>query len=377
MKTLMWLIPVLIFVAVVAWKSYKSYKKGLMAVLLELGISVVAAVLAFGVTRLFVNPEKVDIFGLGEKLLGIVPADFVAVSPRYEALIRALPTAVAALLVFSALFGIFRSIGGYICRKLNKKHSWTEKCLVFKGHKWVAVGVGLVTAIFILVIQLVPLGGITTVTSTTVQLVETVLDSQEYAVLTDALHGLAESPALQTVDALGSRKLFCELTKARRGDETFSVGEELLHLADGFTKALPALNAISTDELRQDPQAIRDLPAQLLSTPEMQELTAGMLVSAREDLVSSDAVRILSDLLDVSVDRFGTYIDQLTPDMVHADVTTFCQMAAILAEGGYLPAAGEEFDDAVLDNAQLKTQLRAELDKNSTLAQFFTPEAAE
>lgn len=194
MKTLMWLIPVLIFVAVVAWKSYKSYKKGLMAVLLELGISVVAAVLAFGVTRLFVNPEKVDIFGLGEKLLGIVPADFVAVSPRYEALIRALPTAVAALLVFSALFGIFRSIGGYICRKLNKKHSWTEKCLVFKGHKWVAVGVGLVTAIFILVIQLVPLGGITTVTSTTVQLVETVLDSQEYAVLTDALHGLAESP---------------------------------------------------------------------------------------------------------------------------------------------------------------------------------------
>lgn len=377
MKTLMWLIPALIVVAVIAWKAYKSYKKGLFSALLDLGSCIAGAALAFAITRLLLNPENTDLFGLGEKLLGVVPPEFIATSPRYEALIRALPTAVAALIIFSALFGLLRSVCASILHRLDHKFGWSEKWLCFHGHRFVAVGVGLVTALFLLVMHLVPVGGLSTFASTAVQLVDTVFDAKEYPVLSDTVHGLAESPAVRAVDALGSRKLFCELTTARRGNETFSVGEELLHLAESFTNVLPTLRSFTTDGLGNDPEAIRDLPDQLLSTPEMRELAAGLLVSSREELVSSDAVRILSDLLDVPTDRFNTYLDQLDTESIHGDVTTFCNMAAILAEEGHVPEKGQEFDDAVLEDAALKARVRAELEQNAKLAQIFTPEKAE
>lgn len=377
MKTLMWLLPLLLVVGLLAWRCYKSYKKGLMAVLLELGVDVVSALLAFVLTRILVNPENLDIFGLGEKLLTYVPQEFLQTSPRYEALIRAIPTAVAALIAFSLGFAFLRWLLGLIVFKLDKKWGWDQKYLQFKGQKYVAMGVGLLTALFMLVMHLVPVGGLSVAVSSSVQLVETVVDIQEYAAVLDAVHGLAESPAIRMVDSLGSRKMFCELTKARRNGEAFSAGEEMLHLADAFTKALPALRSVSTEELRRDPESLRGLPDALLATPEMRELAAGVLVSAREELVGSDAIKILSDLLDVSTDRFGAYIDQLQADTLHADVTTFCNMAAILAEGGYLPAEGEVFDDALLEDAQLKARIRAEMDKNAALAQFFAPETSD
>lgn len=371
MKLLMLWIPSCIIFLVIAWRAWKTYKNGLFLALIQLCVTAVSAAFAYLITRKFLNPAEVDVWDLGKKLLTVIPEDFLLFNPTLEAFLIALPTALIALIVFSVLFEILRIIFGRIFTRLNRKHRWSEHCLHFHGSGVIAIVVGVLTAVLTLLMQLVPLGGISTVSHNALRITEKFLPHSASSIVSDALEGLSESPAIRMIDELGCRKMFYSLTTARRGEESFSVGEELLGISEAFTEMIPLLDIAAADDIAFDVQAISTLPETLTKTPQMAQLTIGMIRSMRDQLSQSDAIKILSQLMQVDEQRFADYFAQLTPDALPGDLQTFCDIAALLSEQKLIPKPGEQFDSDALTDQTLLDQVRVEILKNPALAAFF------
>ena len=119
MEIIITIIPILLVIFIIAKEAWQTWKDGLFLALIKLGISLVSAVLAFLLTRLLVNPAWVDLFGLGKLLLSKIPKDFLVVNPHLKDFLKALPTALIALLAFTGLFDLLRLNGNKLLAKLD------------------------------------------------------------------------------------------------------------------------------------------------------------------------------------------------------------------------------------------------------------------
>ena len=369
MKTIMWLAPCCIVLLIVALHTWRIYRKGLVMALVHLGATLLSAVAAFALTRNFLDPATVDIGGLGESLAGLIPPEFHSIHPGFPEFIRALPTALIALIAFPLLFGILRPILNKIASLLCKP--LTSMLPRFPGSGLLAIAVSIVSAILVLMVHLVPLGGISTVASDTLQIAKKVANNEDFTVAADALQGLTESPVVVAIDEMGCRKLFYELTSAKRGEETFSVGEELTHFTGAFSDLIHIFDAIPTDGITMSAENIQALIESLTGSDFVVELTTGLVRSFGEELAGSDAIHIVSQLMDVSENRFQEYFAQISADTLPDDLQTFGDIAAVLSSQSVIPKPGGEFDYAALSDPALMEQVRQIALKNPHITQFF------
>lgn len=369
MKTIMWLAPCCIVLLIVALHTWRIYRQGLAMALVHLGVTILSAAAAFGITRTFLDPATVDIGGLGEMLAGWIPAEFHSIHPGLPEFIRALPTALVALFAFTVLFGILRpilnKIAGLLCKPL------TSILPRFPGSGLLAIVVSIVSAVLVLVIHMVPFGGISTVASDTLQIAKKIANNDSFTVAADAVQGLAESPVVVAIDEMGCRRMFYALTSAKRGDETFSVGEELTHFTGAFSELIHILDVIPTDGVLMSADSIRALVESLSGSEFAMELTAGLVRSFGADLANSDAIHIISQLMDVSEDQFREYFAQISVDTLPSDLQTFGNIAALLSEQSVIPKPNGQFDYAVLSDPGLMEQVRQVALKNPHITQFF------
>ena len=162
MDIITWLLPVCITLFVVVRGAIRTWKNGLFMALMDLCATIASAFMAFFLTRLLIDPAKVDLFGLGALLLRHIPAGFLAASSRLEAFFSALPTAILALLFFTIAFEALRATGYKLLEKGNIKYGWSEKLLQIKATKPLSMGVGALTALVCVLTDLVVLSGVIT-----------------------------------------------------------------------------------------------------------------------------------------------------------------------------------------------------------------------
>lgn len=371
MQTIMYIVPACIILFLVIRKTIRIYKDGLFLALLQLGLVAVCAVLAFVLTRLIFNPARVDFLGLGQKLLDFIPEDFFLVMPRMEAFIRALPTALIALLAFSLFFEILRVNCAKLLSKLNKKHGWSEKYLHFKGNKCVALAVGLVTAVLALLIDLVTLNGIVSFSSNMLYCAETATGQAYFGAMGRAVEEFENSPVKRITDAMGCKWAFHALTTAERDGESFSVGQELTDISYTIVGLMPIFDAIPSEDGLPDAEQLRQLPALLTANPESIEMVTALVRASQEDLAQSDAVLVASTVMGVTTEQFADYLDQLTPETTETDLQTFCNIAALMREHDLLPEKGEMISMKDLEDPAFLEQVVQELYKNDGLVEFF------
>ena len=90
--------------------------------------------------------------------------------------------------------------------------------------------------------------------------------------------------------------------------------------------------------------------------------------SYRQELSDSDAVLIMSTLTGTTPERFEQYLAQLTEEQAREDLTTFCEIAALLGDRGLIPESGELFDLNALSDPQLLAEARQILSENQQLS---------
>ena len=364
-------LPVIIVLLVVGIQIWRTWKHGLFLALVQLGITVVAGLLSYLLIRLLLNPAWVDLFGLGALLLEKVPEGFVDAMPQLEAFLLALPTAILALICFTLLFDLLCSLGCKLLYKLNDKHKWSEKFLRIKPEKAVTAVVAVLIALVCMIPDLMILSGTLTFAGNLLYCAASVTDEPIFTTTGDFVHRLEESAVIRVCNALGADQLFFGLTTAQRDGETFSVGEELNQMSEGVVGILPVYEVLNTENGAPTPEQLRALPEALGGSPEALGLTVGLARSYREELGGSDAVMIVSQLIGTSPERFEEYLGQMTTDTAQEDLTTFCEIAAMLGDRGLLPGEGEEFDTSVLSDPELLEAVQAEVAKNSRLTAFF------
>lgn len=376
MTFLIYTLPIVIVAAKVGYRAWRIWKNGLFMALMQLAISVVAAVAAFLLTRLLIDPAKVDLFGIGGWLVSIVPNGFFEVMPKWADFLRALPTALIALFGFTVFFDVIHNQGVKLLNKLNAKHHWSDKYLKLKCEKLLTVCTGVLIAVVCLAPTFVLLCGTLPFTTNMLYCAQTATGQEFFGGLGDVLQVLDESPLIRLGNALGADDAYYALTSAKRGDEDFSVGQELNQLSLSFVGVLPVIETLDpNDGLPPSPEDLRQLPGLLGETQESLALTVGIARSYSEDLGASDAVWIISSFMDTDPARFTEYLQQLDMETAQEDMTTFCEIAAILSERDLLPDTGEMFDQSALQDEALKAQIRTEVMKNSHLAEFFLPGA--
>lgn len=372
MTFLIYTLPILIVVAKIAYQGWRIWRDGLFMALVQLGISLVAAVGSFFLTRLLLDPAKVDLFGLGALLMTVVPQGFVAVMPKWEAFLRALPTALLALVGYTVLFDVIHDLGIKLLRKLDAKHGWSKKYLKLKWEKVLTVCTGVLIAVVCLVPTFVILCGSLPFSANMLYCAKTATGQDIFGGLGDVLQTLEESPLIRLGNALGADDAYYALTAANRNGEDFSVGQELNEISLSFVGILPVFDAFAPqDGKAPTPQELRQLPALLGETEDSLALTVGVARSYSQELGESDAIMIISSFMDTQPERFTEYLQQLDMVTAQEDLTTFCEIAAILSERGLLPDSGQLFDETALQDEALKAQIQAEVLKNSHLTQFF------
>jgi len=371
MKWIMWVAPLLLTLGAIGVRAWRTYRSGLFVALLQLLAVMLSAVVSFLLTRALIDPGKVEIFGLGEKLVGMIRKDFFLVDPGLEDFIRALPTAVIALIAFTVFFEILNYIAGKAIDKLNEKNSWNEKFLCFPGNKKLALIPGALSALVGLLVDLVIFNGMIGLSANALTAAEHALDNDSVSLMAEGARELADSPVIRVTDAMGCRWAFDTLTMAQRNGKPFSVGKELMGWAEAFAGLDQVMLALPTGGHMPNGDALRALPEQLAQHPETIKLIVGILRAYRDELESSDAIGIISQLLGVSSQQFEGYLAQIEVDNVAGDMVTFCNIAAMVADRGLFPQAGEYFDSTALTDDVLKAQIHEELLKNETLAGFF------
>lgn len=371
MQTIMYIVPACIILFLVIRKTIRVYKDGLFLALLQLGLVGISAVLAFVLTKLLLNPAKIDFMGLGQKIVDLIPADFFLVCPSMKAFALALPTALIALIAFTVFFEILRVNGARILSRLNKKHGWNENFLHFPGNKYAALGVGLVTAVLVLLIDLVAINGAVTFSANMLRCAETATGQASFGVMAQAMEEFEKSPVKRITDAMGCKQVFHALTTGNRDGEPFSVGEELTALSSTFADIMPVFNAVPTDDYLPEADTLRQLPAELSGSTQSLELITALVRSSRDALAESDAALIITTVMGVSPEKFSQYLSQLTVETAGADLQTFCNIAALLREYDLLPEKDEIISLKDLDNPSLLEAVAQEIQKNENMADFF------
>jgi len=367
MDVITWLLPVCITLFVVIHGAVRTWKNGLVMALADFGLTVVSAYAAFFLTRLFINPEKIDLFGLGALLLSYIPEGFLTAVPSLEAFLAALPTAIAALLFFTIAFEVLRVNGYKLLDKLNKKFGWSEKLLQFKAAKPISMAVGAMTAMVCVLVDMVVLTGVITFGGNMVYCAEVATGNSAFSVLGGSIHAMRKSPVFSIANVLGCYDAFCDLTTAQRDGKVFSVGQELNDISETFVALLPVFDALPKEGKMPSAEDLRSLPKVLVDTPEVVGLMTGLIGSNLEALGGSDAVYIVSQLIGTTPEIFETYLSTLEPEDAHEDLTTFCNIAALLADRGLLPEDGENFQMDALKDPTLLQQAVEELAKNPDL----------
>lgn len=372
MKVLIYTLPIVIVVLRLGYKGWRIMREGLFLALMQLTVSVISAIGSFLLTRLCLNPARVDLFGWGEQLVAFVPQDFFTVMPKWEALLRALPTALIALAGFTVLFDVMRWLGVKLLKKMNTQYGWSNKFLKMQGEKLLTACTGVVLAAVCLMPSFVILCGILPCSVNMLHCADAVLEQDIYGNAEDILRLLDESPLIRFGNALGADDVYYALTTAKRNGEDFSVGQELNQLSGAFVSMLPVLDALNFKN-GQPPSAadLRQLSALLGESEEGLALVVSVIRSYSDLLRDSDAIEIMSTLMDTEPERFAEYLQQLDMETAQDDLRTFCEVVAILSERDLLPASGELFDKSALEDDALKALIRAEIEKNSDLSRFF------
>lgn len=371
MELLMTAVPSCIIFFIIIWRAWKTYKGGLFIALIQLALTAVSAVLAFLLTRLLLNPAKVDIFGLGQLLLERIPHTFFVINPNLEAFVAALPTALAALLAFTFIFETLRYWGGKALYKLEKKHALSQKFLCFPGNRAAALAVGAVTASICLLMDLVILNGIVGFSSNMLRCAKAATGEEIFSVMADTLDAYDRGPVKKITDSLGCEQVYHALTAASRNGEPFSVGQELTDISYVFAGIMPVFEALPTADHVPDIDDLQKLPDVLTATPHTVEMIAGLVAVSKDQLETSDAVLVVSRLMGVTTQQFSEYLSSIIAENAEADLRTFCNIAAILRQHDLLPKSGEMLQLNQLDNEELLRAVREEVLKNPELAAFF------
>lgn len=368
MEILMTVVPSCIIFFIIAWRAWKTYKGGLFISLVQLGITAVCAVVSFLLTRLLLDPARVDIFGLGQLIIDRIPHIFFEINTDLEAFMSALPTAIMALLAFTFIFETLRFWGGKALYKLEKKHNLSEKFLNFSGNKIAALGVGAVTAAICLLMDLVILNGIVGFSSNMLHCAKTATGQEIFSVMAEALDSYDRSPVKKFTDSLGCKKVFNALTQTSSNGETFSVGQKLTDVSYVLAGIMPVFDALPSEDHMPEPEDLRNLPAQLAATPHSVEMVAGLIAASKDQLAGSDAVLVISRLLGITPQQFAAYLSTITAKNALADLQTICNIAAILREHDLLPKTGDTISLTQLDDESLRAAALAEVLKNPDLA---------
>lgn len=371
MEIIITIIPILLVIYIIAKEAWQTWKDGLFLALIKLGISLVSVVLAFLLTRLLVNPAWIDLFGLGKLLLSKVPKDFLIVNPPLKDFLKALPTALLALLAFTGIFDLLRVQGNKLLAKLDEKHQWSKKILKVKGEKLYTACTGVLTSVVCLLTDLVILCGTLTFSGNMLYCAKAATGEKIFSSTGDVVHQLEENPVIQLANAMGAEKVFFSLTTAQRDGKTFSVGQEMIQLSNAFVDMLPVFDVLPKEGQTPTPEQIRALPEALGDNPETMGLMVGLMRSYRQELGDSDAVLIISSLMGTTPERFEKYLSKLTVETAHDDLVTFCNIAALLGDRGQLPEEGGSFDLSTLSDPSLLEAVQQEMEKNPALAEFF------
>ena len=367
MDIIMWLLPVCITLFVVIRGAVRTWKNGLFMALMDLCTSVASAYLAFLLTRLLIDPAKVDLFGLGALLLRYIPEGFLAANPRLVAFLSALPTAILALLFFTVAFELLRVNSYKLLEKGNKKYGWSKKLLQIKAAKPLSMGVGALTALVCVLADLVVLSGVITFSGNMLYCAEVATGDPIFSSFGGSVHTLDNNPVFRMANFFGCYEAFCDLTAAQRDGEEFSVGQELNDISETFVALLPLFDSLPSEDNIPTTEELRALPDALGDSPEVMGLMTGLVRSNTEALGDSDAVMIVSRLIGTTPDVFEAYLEQLAVEDAHDDLTTFCNISALLADRGLLPEAGGIFQMEALEDEALLGEVRQELEKNPGL----------
>jgi hypothetical protein len=373
MDIILWLLPVCITLFSVIRGARRTWKNGLFLALVDLGCAILCAFAAFFLTRLLVNPEKVDLFGIGKLLLSKIPKGYLQASPSLAAFLKALPTAILALMFFSFAFYTLLNLCRRLVDKLNTKYDWSNKLLNFKHSKWVAMATGGLTALVCVLTDLVVVTGVITFSGNMLYCADVALGTTALSPLADSVHKLQNNPIISMANGLGCYEAYCDLTAARRDGERFSVGQELNDISETFVAILPVFDALPSEDHVPSAEEIRALPEALGESQEAMELLSGLVLSNTEALGDSDAISIISELLGTTPEQFEAYLETVDPETAHEDLTTFCNIAALLADRDLLPQPGENFPKEALEDEELLSLARQELAKNPRLEDALLP----
>jgi len=371
MAILITVIPILLVVYIIAKEAWQAWKGSLLLALIKLGISLVSVGFAFFLTRLLVNPAWIDLLGLGKLLLSKIPKDFLVVNPHLKDFLKALPTALIALLAFTGFFDLLRLSGYKLLRKLDEKHKWSERFLKVRREKVYTVCTGVLTSVVCLMTDLVILCGTLTFSGNMLYCAKAATGENVFLTAGDAVHQLQKNPVVRLANSMGAEKVFFTLTTAQRDGETFSVGEEMIQISNAFVDMLPVFEVLPKDGQVPTPEQIRALPKAIGDNPDTMGLLVGLVRSYRQDLGDSDAVMIISALMGTTPERFEEYLSQLTVEDAYDDLVTFCSISALLGDRGLLPEAGGTFDQSALTDPSLLEEVQKELSKNEDLTNYF------
>lgn len=373
MDFLITVVPILVVVFIIVKEARQTWKDGLFLTLIKLGITLLSLLLAFFLTRLLLDPAKVDLFGLGQLLADQVPGEFFKVMPETEAFIRSLPTALLAIIGFTVIFDVLRINGCKLMRKLNEKHKWSEKYLKISHEKLATMGVGALSSMLCLLTDLVVICGTLTFSGNMLYCAEAATGQEIFSSVGDVVHQLERNPVIRLANAAGAQDVFFELTRSQRDGESFSVGQELIHYSEVFVGILPVFDVLPQPGQVPTARQLRALP-ELLENEESLALLVSMVRSYKKDLGSSDAVLIFSSLMGTTPVRFEKYMSRLTVEEAHQDLTTVCNIAALLAERDLIPESGDYFDMNALQDPELLALVRQEVLQNENFVTFFNIE---
>ena len=371
MKILMWILPLAYVVGTLYFRIRKLYKEGLFVALLHLANTIVSAVAAFLLTRLLLDPAKIDLFGMGAAIHDLIPPEFFAAVPETEALVLALPTAFVALIGFTGLFNFLRWLVDKLLDTLTEKFGWEEKFGKLHGQHWLGLIPSAISSVLVLLVDMVLIGGCIHLGAHLMVPAKYAFEGNFVATAADATMALSESPVIELTDSLGCKWAFETLTTGQRDGKPFSAGKELIEWSRMFDGLGKATVLYGENGEAPDAETLRALADDLTADPHTVRMAAGLIHSNEQALAESDAIKVLSQVLGTTPERFGQYLSQVTPEQLEGDIHTACNIAAILAERNILPDEGQLIDMATLNDPALLEEVRQEAQKNPDFAAFF------
>lgn len=370
MEKIIWLIPIVIAALIMIRQIIRTWKDGLFLSLLQLVWTVAAAIGGFFLTHALIDPAKMDLFGLGEKLAVMIPERFMKGLPVLDPLVRALPTALIAIIAFPVIFEVLRSAGCWVLRKLNRKFGWSEKILCFRGEKVAAEVVGLITSVVCVMTDMVIFAGMLSFCGNMFYCAEQVLKDETFGTMNAAVQTLEENPVIRAADALGAEDMLAYLTAAEQNGKPFSVSSELTRMSKAVVELMPVLEVVLPSEDRKPTgDDFRALPVKLKDAPDGMDLMVDIVKSYSEELESSNAVQVFIEMTGTTPEQVQDYVASIDEETAPEDVETVCEVAAILADHGVM--VGQEVDlEAAMSNEALLEEVKAAVLNNENMRKY-------